>query len=272
MRRYPRHDYLEMSEALQQFFVTTIRANCDDSKYPFRVKDLLNEEKRNSILREQAMQQGLQLGGRGSAAVGTLFAKRYSVFVMSVISAFSLYDTILSIADDDVRFELNGAGGMRYATRLERTSLEAEDPVQRRSESGLLKQRVLLHLELVLRAVAVGTGASDKVMWSLVAHNVQQLYARMIHDQSIWKTDERLAKIQADQSLWLDRQNDNACTCTFANELQQFEHSGWQGAPFLIRRYCCLAYQVGSGSHEHAYCNSCPKLDSESRLHKLLQQ
>lgn len=97
-----------------------------------------------------------------------------------------------------------------------REPLEGEDPVQRRSESGLLKKRVLLHLEPVLRAVAVATRASDKVMWSLVAHNVQQLYARMINDQSIWKTDERLAKIQEDQSLWLDRQNDNACT--FANE------------------------------------------------------
>ncbi|MEK4361118.1 hypothetical protein MKX68_01240 [Paenibacillus sp. FSL M8-0212] len=270
MRRYPRHDYSEMSEALQQFFVTTIRVDCDDSKYPFRVKDLLNDEKRNSILHEQAVQQGLQLGGKGSVAVGTLFAKRYSVFVMSVISAFSLYDTTLSIADDDVWFELNGAGGMRYETSLESTFLEGEDPVQRRSESGLLKKRVLLHLEPVLRAVAVATGASDKVMWSLVAHNVQQLYARMINDQSIWKTDQRLAQIKEDQSIWLDRQNDNACT--FANEQQCFEHSGWQGPPFLIRRYCCLAYQVGSGSHAHAYCNSCPKLDSESRLRKLLQQ
>ncbi|WP_143781027.1 (2Fe-2S)-binding protein [Paenibacillus amylolyticus] len=259
-----------MSEALQQFFVTTIRVDCDDSKYPFRVKDLLNDEKRNSILHEQAAQQGLQLGGKGSVAVGTLFAKRYSVFVMSVISALSLYDTILSIADDDVRFELNGAGGMRYETRLKSSFLEDGDPVQRRSESGLLKKRMLLHLEPVLRAVAVATGASDKVMWSLVAHNVQQLYARMIHDQSIWKTDERLAKIQEDQSIWLDRQNDNACT--FANELQCFEHSSWQGPPFLIRRYCCLAYQVGSGSHAHGYCDSCPKLDSESRLRKLLQQ
>ncbi|WKL01003.1 hypothetical protein Q0F98_29535 [Paenibacillus amylolyticus] len=47
--------------------------DCDDSKYPFRVKDLLNDEKRNSILHEQAVQQGLQLGGKGSVAVGTLF-------------------------------------------------------------------------------------------------------------------------------------------------------------------------------------------------------
>ncbi|MEK3922141.1 hypothetical protein [Paenibacillus sp. FSL K6-2393] len=271
MRRYLRHDFSEMSEALQQFFVTTIRVDCDDSKYPIRVKDVLNDEKRNSILHEQAVQQGLQLGGKGSVAVGTLFAKRYSVFVMSVISAFSLYDTILSIADDDVRFELNGAGGMRYETRLKSSFLEGGDPVQRRSESGLLKKRMLLHLEPVLRAVAVSTGASDKVMWSLVAHNVQQLYARMINDRSIWKTDERLEQIKEDQSIWLDKQqNENAFS--FAFELHRFDHPKWQGPPFLIRRYCCLAYQIGSGSHAHGYCNSCPKLDSESRLRKLLHQ
>lgn len=259
-----------MSEVLQQFFVTTIRADCNDSKFPFRVKDLLDEEKRDLILCEQAMQQGLQLDGKGSVAVGTLFAKRYSVLVMAVISAFSLYDTTLSMADDDIRFALNGSGGMRYETLLEKIFLEGPDPVQRRSESTLLKKRMLLHLVPVLRAVAISTGASDKVMWSLVAHNVQQLYERMINDQRIWKTDQRLAQIKEDQSIWLDEQNENAFT--FAMELNRFDHPEWQGSPFLIRRYCCLAYQVGDGSHTHGYCDSCPKLDSESRLHNLLQE
>ncbi|MCW3792457.1 (2Fe-2S)-binding protein [Paenibacillus sp. LS1] len=259
-----------MSGTLQHFFVTTIRANGHDFKYPFHVKDLLDEEKRNSILREQAIQQGLRLGGKGSVAVGTLFAKRYSVFVMSVISAFSLYDIPLSIADDDVRFELNGAGGMRYETRLEKISLEGEKSVQRRSESTLLKKKMLLHLEPVLRAVADGTGASYNVMWSLVAHNVQQLYVRMVNDRKICKTDQRLAQIQEDQSIWLDEENKNAFT--FAMKLHRFDHPEWQGTPLLIRRYCCLAYQVGDGGHAHGYCNSCPKLDSESRLRNLLQQ
>lgn len=259
-----------MSEVLQQFFVTTIRADCNDSKFPFRVKDLLDEEKRDLILREQAMQQGLQLDGKGSVAVGTLFAKRYSVLVMAVISAFSLYDTTLSMADDDIRFALNGSGGMRYEALLEKIFLEGPDPVQRRSESTLLKKRMLLHLVPVLRAVAISTGASDKVMWSLVAHNVQQLYERMINDQRIWKTDQRLAQIKEDQSIWLDEQNENAFT--FAMKLNHFDHPEWQGPPFLIRRYCCLAYQVGDGSHTHGYCDSCPKLDSESRLHNLLQE
>ncbi|WFR62035.1 hypothetical protein P9222_27780 [Paenibacillus amylolyticus] len=53
-----------MAEVLQQFFVTTIRADSDDSRYPYRVKDLLDEEKRDLILRKQAMQQGLQLDGK----------------------------------------------------------------------------------------------------------------------------------------------------------------------------------------------------------------
>ncbi|WP_440118551.1 hypothetical protein [Paenibacillus sp. QZ-Y1] len=269
MERYQRHDHSEMSEALQHLFVTTIRATCDDPKYPFRVKDLLDEEKRDSILREQALQQGLQLGGKESVAVGTLFAKRYSVLVMAVISAASLYDTPLSIADDALRFELNGSGGMRYETQLESALLPgSENPVQRRSEISILRDRLQLHLQRIFQSVAVATGASPKVMWTLVAHNVQQLYVRMINDRKIWKTDLRLAQIQEDQSVWLELQQDNS----FALKLKSFEHSKWQGPPLLIRRYCCLAYQVGSGSHAHGYCNSCPKLDSESRLRNLLQQ
>ncbi|WFR62034.1 hypothetical protein P9222_27775 [Paenibacillus amylolyticus] len=62
---------------------------------------------------------------------------------MAVISAFSLYDTTLRIADDEMWFELNGAGGMRYETLLERTSLEGKGPVQRRSESGLLRENAV---------------------------------------------------------------------------------------------------------------------------------
>ncbi|PQP82353.1 hypothetical protein C0Q44_12920 [Paenibacillus sp. PCH8] len=268
MGRYQEHDHSEMSATLERSFVTRIRATGEVSKYPFCVRDLFNEEKRDSILREQALQQGLLLRGEGSVAVGTLFAKRYSVLVMAVISAFSLYDTSLSIAEEDIRFELNGEGGMRYETRLARTCMTgSEDPAERGLEISMLRDRLQLHLEYVFQSVAVATGASYKVMSALVAHNVQQLVMRMIDDRRIWKTERRLAQMKVDQSIWLDRSNDN----TFAIRLQRFEHSKWQGPPFLIRRYCCLAYQVGSGSHAHGYCNSCPKLDSEARWQNLSQ-
>ncbi|WP_434751901.1 hypothetical protein [Paenibacillus amylolyticus] len=267
-----------MLGVLETSFVTSIREANEVSKYAFMVRDLLLEEKRDQILCEQAVQQGLELGGAGSVAVGTLFAKRYSVWVMAVISACSLYDTILNIEEDIVRFELNGTGRMRYETQLEigqalvnkriqgpEMTPSSEVLVQRKTEISLLRDRLQLHLKRVFQSVATATGANIRVMNALVAHNVQQLIARIINDSEIWKTDKRLDLIKDDAIIWLEESKDNP----FYTRLQRFEHPELQGPPFLIRRYCCLAYQVGSGSSAHGYCNSCPKLDSETRQRML---
>ncbi|MGQ8871521.1 hypothetical protein [Paenibacillus sp. TSA_86.1] len=260
--------------------MTSIRGANEASIYSFGVRDLLLEEKRDQILYEQAVQQGLELGGTGSVAVGTLFAKRYSVWVMAVISASSLYDTILNIEEDIVRFELNGTGGMRYETQLElgqaldsRRQGPAMEPssevlVQRKTEISLLRDRLQLHLNRIFQSIAEATGASIRVMNALVAHNVQQLIAQIIHDSDIWKTQDRLTLIEHDAIIWLEESKDNP----FYTRLQRFEHPDWQGAPFLIRRYCCLAYQVNSSSSSHGYCTSCPKLDSETRERMLLKR
>ena len=262
-------DHLEMTDTLRNFFVTSIGDMREDSLYPFCAKDLLDEEKRMLILHEQAIQQGLKLRGKGAIAVGTLFAKRYSVFVMAVISAFSLYDARLSIVDETVRFELNGSGGMRYKTLLESASLQgSEDPDLRRIDAEILKDGLKQHLDQLFQSVAEVTGASPKVMWSLVAHNVQQLYIRLMRGQWGWLTERRLNRIEQDRDLWLESSETNP----FAIQLQPFEHSKWKGPLLYIRRYCCLAYQVGDGDHSHGYCNSCPKLTPDMRLNNLLQQ
>lgn len=280
MVRYSEHGCSEMLATLETSLVTSIRGADENSTYAFAVSDLLHDEKRGLILHQQALQQGLDLGGTGSVAVGTLFAKRYSVWVMAVISACSLYDTHLNIEDDVVRFKLNGTGGMRYETRLERsidngselgigTNIDSTSEVlaQRRTEIRMLRDSLQLHLERIFQSVAAATGASVRVMNELVAHNVQQLLTQIIEDHAIWKTDKRLELIKHDAHVWLEESTNN----TFSTRLQRFEHPEWEGPPLLIRRYCCLAYQVGSGSSAHGYCNTCPKLDSESRWRMLLK-
>ncbi|MCM3131643.1 (2Fe-2S)-binding protein [Paenibacillus polysaccharolyticus] len=277
---YSGNDHEQMVAVLESSFVTSIRGVDETLKYAFGVSDLLHEEKRELILQEQAIQQGLDHGGTGSVAVGTLFAKRYSVWVMAVIAACTLYDTLLNIKDDVVRFEMNGTGSMRYETRLERSldngsglglganiAPTSEVLAQRRTEISMLRDRLQLHLGRIFESVAAATGANTRVMHALVAHNVQQLLTRVIEDHAIWKTDKRLELIKHDAHVWLEESTDN----TFSTRLQRFEHPEWEGPPLLLRRYCCLAYQVGSGSSAHGYCNTCPKLDSESRWRMLLK-
>ncbi|PZT52786.1 (2Fe-2S)-binding protein [Paenibacillus silvae] len=274
MTRYAEFDHEAMSDALEQAFATRVRRLDELPGYSFCSKDLLHEGTREAILHEQATQQGLELGGAGSTAVGTLFAKRYSVMIMAVISAFTMYDALLHIEEGGVRIELNGAGGMWYETWLERYvgvdagANKAADFVHREKEVRLLRERLHLHLHRVFQSVADATGASVKVMNSLVAHNVQQLAAHILHDPSIYRNEQRLVLVKHDMNIWLEQQKENIFGSTF----QCFEHFNGNDAPLLIRRYCCLAYKIGDGHHAHSYCNSCPKLDSESRLRQWINK
>lgn len=80
---YSGNDREEMVALLESSFVTSIRGADDSSTYAFAAGDLLHDEKRDLILHQQAIQQGLDQGGTGSVAVGTLLPNdiRYGLWL-----------------------------------------------------------------------------------------------------------------------------------------------------------------------------------------------
>ncbi|NQX67273.1 hypothetical protein HQN90_14220 [Paenibacillus alba] len=252
----------ELTTSLQRYFATSIRGSVDDL-FPYSAAELLDEASRSPILR----QQSAQLGDPECRVVGTLFAKRYSVFVMGLFAAISLFDTPLAASPEIVRFRVTSAGAMAYETEFEDSPrMSTWHHEERRVKLVDYVLQLQSHLQHIFAAISASTGASIKVMWSLVSHNLRNLYTRLEADESLWRTTERLRLILADRDVLFEPTSGNV----FAVKLHLFEHPEWQGAPLLLRGHCCLAYKIQHGSESHGYCISCPQLRPEERLAMLL--
>ncbi|MDR6550320.1 (2Fe-2S)-binding protein [Paenibacillus qinlingensis] len=252
---------IQLISSLQNNFVTSIR-NCNESSYTYSAMELLKESSLSHIL----LQQASLLGNAAPMVTGTLFAKRYSVFIMGLMASASIHDTLLSTSLNHVRFSLIQGGAMAYETVImEKSLLPAFGTQERDLQFREYMKSLQSHTDLLFQAIASQTGANVKVMWALVSHNVRQLYSRLVEDQKHWRTKNRLEMIQKDQMLLFEPGNDNR----FAVKLHIFKHPEWHGSHFYLRPYCCLAYQIDSGGGAEDYCTTCPKLNPEERLQLL---
>jgi|GEM_PF-1312544 len=260
-----------LRETMRRVFVTELREQGQPAAggiYSYRLSDLATPGQREDILSQLCSLQGLDTSRRGRLIAGTLLAKRYSVYAMAVAAAISLCDSLLMVDGTAVRFEPRAEGTLRYETEVLDGALPVEPQHidKRRNEVREHRTRLQEQTGRLLRSVSEATGASEVVMWSLVAHQVQQGYAQLLHRYAPHVSESRLALIRLDREVWL-ASGDNR----FARRCQPFEHADWQGDPLYLRPYCCLAHQLPTGEHAHGFCNSCPKLRTEERLQQLLE-
>lgn len=230
--------------------------------FPFVVSELLNSNAREHILQLQS----LQLGNPEAVVVGTLFAKRYSVFCMGLIGALSLFDLRLAYSSERIRFRIINEGAMHYETELsDQDLLTTVDIREREAAVSAYAEGLQSHLNKLFHSISAHTGASERVMWSLISNNILNMYDRIENDKAIWQTTDRLELIQHDRAILFAPQSSNK----FSLKLRRFDHPAYHGQPFYLRKYCCLAYKVNQNGIEHEYCNTCPKLSSEERLKQL---
>jgi len=238
-------------------FCISLRAP-EDLPYPYAIEELLGKTSHLPILDLQSA----QLGDPDSIVVGTLFAKRYSVFIMGLFSVISLFDYQLAASPSIVRFRVTHAAAMAYQTELaDLNPLSIVDLEQRREQVAAYTKRLLQQLEQIFQAVSTHTGASIPVMWSLTSNNLQNMYARLLDNQST--TEGRLRLIAADRDVLFEPRSDNL----LAMKLKHFQHPHVQGVSFYLRKHCCLAYKIRhEGTDAPDYCNTCPKLNLSERL------
>ncbi|WP_235532995.1 hypothetical protein [Paenibacillus sp. Leaf72] len=244
---------------LQDHFRISIGELAEEA-YPFSAAELLDPAKCSHIMKLQSR----QLGDPGGIVVGTLFAKRYAVFFMGMLSAVSLFDCLLETSAANVRFRIMNLAAMEYQATL---AVRPWPPVfeleQRKVEVENWTDRLLQHTEKILTAVSSHTGAKVSVMWSLISHYVQKCYAQLEHNTSIWQTEQRLQLIKADRHVLFQKRHGNPLDVSF----KEFQHRQYGGASVLLRRYCCLAYRLRrEGQQVHGYCSTCPKISAEERL------
>ncbi|SFE60272.1 Ferric iron reductase protein FhuF, involved in iron transport [Paenibacillus algorifonticola] len=248
---------------LQENFHISI-GELEEEAYPFAAVELLDHARCSHIMKLQSR----QLEDPGDIVVGTLFAKRYSVFFMGLVSAVSLFDCPLETSPASVRFRITNFAAMEYqATFVARPWLPVLELEQRKVEVNDWTDRLLRHTERILTAVSSHTGVKVNVMWSLISHYVQNSYARLEQNTGVWQTEQRLQLIMADRNNLFEQRKSNPLAVSF----REFDHPQYGGAPFLLRRYCCLAYQLRrEGQQVHGYCSTCPKISEEERLDLLI--
>lgn len=207
-------------------------------------------------------QQSVQLGEPEGYVVGTLFAKRYSVLIMGLAASISLFDTPLSLRPGALRFRLTDAGTMQYeAERAAYGGFPVNDMDARQARLAEYKEHLLEHLRQVFGAISGYTGAKEKVMWSLVAHNLHTLYGRLHTHSELWDSEKRGLVISQDYNTLLQPEKPDELSMRF----RRYEHPKLQGRPFYLRKHCCLAYQIRVGPEAGEYCSTCPRLSPEER-------
>ena len=237
----------------------------EDSPYQFAAWELIDSVARDYIFQIQSV----QLGNPEPVVVGTLFAKRYSVLCMGLFGAISLFDLQLASSLEIVRFRMTQVAAMEYQTQLAVPYLlPVIDMMERAEKVTIYANRLQQHLEQIFHSISIHTGVNVQVMWSLVSNNLQNEYARIENDRSVWRTEERLRLVKADRDTLFEPRIDNK----FALNLRRYQHPNVQKAPFYLRRHCCLAYRVVHNGSTEGYCNTCPKLSSEDRKRQLLDE
>lgn len=242
----------------------TTNATLADSRtlFPYAAVDLLDPV----ILYEVLALQSRQLGDVSSDVTGTLFAKRYSVLIAGMFAAYTLYDVPISADLSDTRIRLEQGGTMAYLVRSDSQFANPAEPMdagrkkspssEARSGFSAYARRIDEHFSAILDAVSSITHAHNKVLRSLVLHQVHMLYARLQAEAAHpdFRPRGRAALIAADREA-LSRPENAAFHANF-----RLAKESPPNRPLLMRRYCCQAYRTSPGGHPHGYCESCPKI------------
>lgn len=252
---------------LEKHFAVSIQQP-GEPLYAFSSSDLMSSDGRQRIIGLQSR----QLGDPGMVVVGTLFAKRYSVFCMGIVSALSLYDNMVDMHLERVRFKVTERAEMEYQIIWDGNPIKTFDKLIRNQEAvDYLFHFFSLHIGPVFTVISDYTGASLSHMWSLVSNNLQNLFLRMESDE-IRFTKDRLQIVASDREMLLDHTKWKASGYSsnpLAIRLKLYEHPEYSGEPFYLRKHCCLAYKVRHEGESHGYCNTCPRDDADERNEKI---
>jgi ferric iron reductase protein FhuF len=244
----------EAAASLSHYFAITLyNEEQPNPSFSYTAEDLITESSLAHIVEQQAA----ALGQPGLHVTGTLFAKRYSVWVRGALAAWSLFDSPLDLDHSRVGLALADRGIMHYSAKPAFPEQTEDGERERKASTQQYMRSLEKHLIPVVRAVSLYTGANEKVVWSIIGHNVFSLYASLDSLSEFRLSPERLAIAQED---WITLASSAAFLKSARYPL--FQHPRWQGPPVYVRKHCCLAHKLDS----HGYCDSCPKLTNEERL------
>ncbi|MDQ0208732.1 (2Fe-2S)-binding protein [Alkalicoccobacillus murimartini] len=232
----------------QQYCVSLSRNQV--SSYPFVFSDLLNESKQDQILTNHAT----ELDHPPLAIVGSLFAKRFSVYCMAALSSVSLFDKQLPVSPDKIHFSIIQQAQMVYQIdRHDIVSVDYSTSSNRKKSVNRYINQLYELLTTIIKSVSSYTGIHPNTMWSLISHNLHNLYLRLKERCVDTVFDKRLPYILEDRALLNEQNPDNFTYYCHPEQTEQY---------FYLRKHCCLAFKLNSN---HGYCLTCPRISNSVR-------
>ncbi|WYP27525.1 (2Fe-2S)-binding protein [Alkalihalobacillus sp. FSL W8-0930] len=239
-----------------QFYITVTHHS--ELEYPYTLSDYFDPAKRKEILDTQSS----LLNTPPAIVVGSLFAKRFSVFVTAALMSVSLYDLKLPIQPSSTLFNI-----IRQAQFTYRMNESDVKPLTYKSLSdrdhlvNSFLQDFIVQVERIIKAVSSHTGCKTTIMWSLIWHNVLNYYLNVKTRYSNELSFDKLNILLHDEKRLHE-------SLFIPNQFKRFTLYKYSDKEtFYLRKHCCLAFKLSAG---HGYCATCPKL-TESERDKLLK-
>ena len=217
--------------------------------------DLLDDQKKVQIMNRHAN----VLDDPPLAVVGSLFAKRFSVYCMAALSSISLFDKQLPFSPDQIQFSIKKQAQMMYQinrnTILTVTYQNASERQQRIKD---YIDHIQKQLVIIIESVSSYTRIHPTVMWSLISHNLHNLYLRLNEKCMNTVFEQRLPYILQDRALLTDL----IPTKRLTERFKYYCHPEQTDTFFYVRKHCCLAFKL---NNSHGYCLTCPRISDLDR-------
>ncbi|MFK3939229.1 (2Fe-2S)-binding protein [Alkalihalobacillus sp. NPDC078783] len=246
----------ETKHFLSQFYISVTRNS--EIEYPFTLSNYFDSAKRKEILDIQST----LLDTPPAIVVGSLFAKRFSVFVTAAMITVSLYDLKLPLAPSSTHFNIIRQAQFTYRmNESDVKSLTYKSLSERDRLVDSFLQDFIVQVEQIIKAVSSHTGCKPTIMWSLIWHNVLNYYLNVKTRYSNELSCDKLNVLLQDEK----RLHDSLFIPNQYKRLTLYKYSDKE--TFYLRKHCCLAFKLSTG---HGYCTTCPKL-TESERDKLVK-
>lgn len=240
----------------EQFHITKVEQG---KAYRFQGEDLLKTEclqELLSIFSGQFVQEDSTIA-ISSVVQASMFSKQYgSMLVSGTLYAYYFFGKIIDVSLAHISLETEADWNPVICVD---ESYETDGQVH---INELMTSIFARHLTPVFQALSAATGAKERLLWANLAFSLKWYYEQWIkqaeseEQRSLLKEDARFVMEQASAQLFgLTDQN------PLNIEFEEVPHPR-TGAPFRLRKSCCLRYSLPGCEH----CTTCPNIEQQERL------
>lgn len=225
-------------------------------EYTFNGQEMLKEQTLQTVL-EIFREQLAQHSSLSPLVVASMFSKQYGSMVTSgAFYAYYFFKQGLDVSLKNVTLETDRTWNPFLVVHQVYHSGEQEFSV-----TDLMEKLFAQHLTPLFQKLSKVTGVKERLLWANLAFSLKWYFekwrneAKDLEQKKAIEQDYRYVMEQAPPAVFGLRDGN-----PLAMEFAEVAHPR-TGAPFRLRKMCCLRYNVPDCDH----CTTCPNIDMEHR-------